>query len=401
MTKLQQIMITMNSFSMGIMIPVLNLILLERGATIKTLPLLLAIYSATVLLLELPSGICADLFGRKTVYLLSCILHSISFSLLLLANNMIWLITAMIFYGLGRAFSSGSLDASFIDDAIVRKGVDCLAKVTSKMAMLESIGLAVGGIVGGILSEITGTFFFNLVLRVLFSLSLLLLCLIFVKEESSMHNNKVRTPLFTHIRQSKQVVFSTPRLGLIFLGVLFTGFWLSSIETYWQPAFMQFSNGDSVTWMLGFILSLGFLSVIFGNIIAQKLLDRFSNHWLGIYNIGRLTLAVSISIFAFQKGFGFVIWYLITYLLLGISNVAESTLINKMTPNHMRASILSFNSLLIQIGGFCASIFSSFMISGLKFSGIWIVSGILIGGYTVVSLLIIYNKHLIKAIFSP
>jgi len=106
MTKMQQIIIAINSFSMGILIPVFNLALLERGSSLQTLPLLLAIYSTTVLCLELPSGICADIYGRKSVFLLSCGFQLISFSILIAANNMLWLIFALIFYGLGRAFSS-------------------------------------------------------------------------------------------------------------------------------------------------------------------------------------------------------------------------------------------------------------------------------------------------------
>ena len=61
MNRTKQLIIFLNYASLGILLPVLNLILLKRGADLKTLPLLIASYSAAVLCFELPSGICADL----------------------------------------------------------------------------------------------------------------------------------------------------------------------------------------------------------------------------------------------------------------------------------------------------------------------------------------------------
>jgi len=383
MTKMQQIIIAINSFSMGILIPVFNLALLERGSSLQTLPLLLAIYSTTVLCLELPSGICADIYGRKSVFLLSCGFQLISFSILIAANNMLWLIFALIFYGLGRAFSSGSLDALFIDQALELNGEGCIAKETARMAVLDGTGLAVGGIAGGIAAGFTGTYLANIILKMIFTIMLFVLCLVFIKEQP-IHGAKSHISLITHVRKGKKVIFSTPKFGLIFIGVFFVGFLLCAVETYWQPAFMNITTLRNGAWMLGVITFLGFIAVAAGNTIVQKLLDKYGSSQWNIYNLCRIILGVCILVFAFQKSsMGFVTWYTVIYLLLGAGNVAESTLINKLTPNHMRASVLSLNSLVVQIGALCASVFSSLMIFRIQFSGLWIMTGALLGGYAI------------------
>jgi len=387
MNKLQQCIMAINSFSMGILLPVLNLVLLEKGSSLQTLPLLLAIYSLTVLCLELPSGIFADMYGRKAVFLLSCCFQIISFSLLIAASNIIWLIFAVIFFGLGRAFSSGSLDALFIDQALALHGEGCLAKVTARLAVLDGAGLALGGIAGGFVANATGIYTGNIVLRLVLTVTLFILCLAFVKEQPShdAKQGKQHTPLIELIRQGKQVVFTTPEFGLIFIGVFFIGFLLFSLETYWQPAFMKMATAKNNTWVLGLITFIGFLAVIIGNTIAQKLLERSGKRWWNVYNICRIIMTAFILVFAFQKSAtGFVFWYAGIYLLLGAGNVAESTLMNKYTPGNMRASVLSLNSLVAQIGGLCASLFSSIMVMRLQFSGIWIVAGVLLGGCTIV-----------------
>lgn len=392
MNKLQQVIIAVNNFSLGILLPVFNLVLMEKGATLQTLPLLVGIYSATVLCLELPSGVCADIYGRKIIFLMSTVFMFVSFSLLIMADSIVWLVLAMIFFGMGRAFSSGSLDALFIDQTLVLHGESCLAGVTTRMAILESVGLAVGAIAGGIIANATGTYLANIVLRLVLTAILFILCLFFVKEQP-LHSKSHHTTLMEHIRQGKQVLTSAHELGFVFIGIFFLGFLLFTIETYWQPAFMQMPNTQNTTWMLGFITFIGFFSVAFGNTIVKKILDKHINKWWNVYNICRIIFAGCIVIFAFQKNsVSFVICYACIYLTLGASNVAESALINKFTPNHMRASMLSLNSLMMQIGSLCASLFSSIMILKLQFAGLWIVAGVFLGGYAIIATAII-NKY--------
>ncbi|HWR61562.1 MAG TPA: MFS transporter [Clostridia bacterium] len=397
MNRANQAIIAVNSFSVGIMLPVMNLALLERGASLQTLPLLLAAYSATALCLELPSGICADLYGRREVFLLSCVFQFIAYSVMLAADNMVWLVFAMAFHGMGRAFSSGSLDALFIDQAIIQSGEGCLAKVTSRMALLDGIGLAVGGIAGGVLAGMADGYLANISLRMALSAALFIMAVSFVKEQP-VPGEKKHTALNGLIRQGKQIIFSTPGFRLLFAGVFFTGVFLSAVETYWQPAFMELPSAKSSLWLLGVITFMGFMAVAAGNIIAQKLLDRYSRSWWNVYNLFRLLVGASIVIFALQgSAAGFVAWYALVYLLLGAGNVAESTLINRLTPGSMRASVLSLSSLTLQIGALCASVFSSIVIMRLKFSGIWITSGVLLGGYALI-VAAVTNKIKVKKI---
>ena len=396
MTRLQQIILAVNSFSTGILLPVLSLILLEKGASLQTLPLLLAFFSITVLCLELPSGILADMVGRKSVFLISLVQYIISFSLLIVTDKFFWLITAILFFGSGRAFSSGSLDALIIDQAIDLHGEGCLSKVTSRLAVLEGAGLAAGSIFGGLIADFTGHYTGNIVLRLLLTVILLILCLVFIEEHQpgeikQMKRTKRQTGLIELIQQSKKLFSDTPMLELIFIGVFFTGFLLFSIETYWQPAFKDISIAADNTWLLGFISFIGFMAVVCGNTIVQKFLKRSDKLWWNVYNVCRILMSVFIIVFAFQKRTaGFILIFSGIYLFLGGGNVAESTLINKYTPNHMRASVLSLNSFMTQIGGLCASLFSSVMILRLKISGVWIAAGGLLGAY-ILGIFIITN----------
>lgn len=393
MTKVQQFIIFINNFSLGIIVPVLNLILLERGADLKTLPLIMALYAVTVLCFELPSGICADLYGRKTVFLLSCGFQVISLILLLLATNVICLIFAIILNGLSRSFSSGSLDALIIDQSVANQGEECLPKITSRLAILNQIGLATGGIAGGIISYIGGTNLTNIILRIGLTVVVFVLCLLCVKEVQVQKNLEERIPIIQHLKSSKEILLSVPIFKLIFIGVFFIGFFIMSLETYWQSAFLGVTAKVNSTWILGIITFIGYMAAASGNTISHRLLQKFRNHQWRVYIISHFVLFLCILIMALQRNsLGFILGYAGNYLLLGLGDVATSSLLNQYTPNQIRASVLSLNSFILQVGAMFASIFSSIMVSRLEISGVWLVAGILIGGYALFVTLLSYIR---------
>ena len=67
----------------GLAAPVLSLMLLARGATLATLPLVVGVTTVVTCLLEVPSGIAADVLGRRRVFALSMALQVATYVVLL------------------------------------------------------------------------------------------------------------------------------------------------------------------------------------------------------------------------------------------------------------------------------------------------------------------------------
>lgn len=393
MTKIQQIITFINKFSLGLMVPVLNLILLEKGADLTTLPIFMALYAVTVLCFELPSGICADIYGRKTVFLLSCVFQLFSLVLLLLANNMVLLILSIIFTGISRSFASGSLDALIIDQAIDLQGEESLPSVTSRLAILDAVALASGGIAGGMIAYISSSYLTNVVVRIGFTVAVFLLCLLYIKEVQQHAGKEERVPLPEHLKNGKEVLLSVPIFKFLLIGVFFSGFFVITLETYWQSAFLGVSTLADSSWVLGIISFIGYMASASGNTLSLRLLQRFKNHHWRVYIISQAVLCSCILILALMKnGFSFILGYASIYLLMGFGEVVTNSLINKYTPNQVRASMLSLYSFLLQGGAMCASIFSSIMVSRLEIQGVWIVAGIMIGGYALLVAVITYIR---------
>ena len=79
MSLSHKILFFLNSFSTGILTPVLTLVLCSHGANISTVSVFLGIFAVTVMVLEVPSGVFADLKGRKNTFLMSHIFIWLSF----------------------------------------------------------------------------------------------------------------------------------------------------------------------------------------------------------------------------------------------------------------------------------------------------------------------------------
>ncbi len=192
MKKINQFLLFQNCFSLGLLIPIISLLVINRGASLSQLAMVFGISAFTVFILEVPSGMLADMIGRKLVFMLSGILYLISSILMIFVSGFALLIPAIIFWGSGRAFASGSLDALIIDEYINHNGTDKISKITSRLGILELAGLSFGAIVGGFLPTLSsgifpnlGIYNLNLIIHAALCTISVFLTIFFVKETSN------------------------------------------------------------------------------------------------------------------------------------------------------------------------------------------------------------------------
>ena len=148
----------------------------------------------------------------------------LSVVLLFFAGNWIWLLCCIALNGVSRAFSSGSLDALIIDQALQEKGEGSLPDVTARLAILEETGLAVGCILGGFLSGIGDSYNVNILLRGMLTAVTMGLCIFGIQEDRICGSKTERTPVARHIKKGFRTVFSKPDFPFILAGMMFTGF---------------------------------------------------------------------------------------------------------------------------------------------------------------------------------
>lgn len=379
MKKSYWLILLINYFSMGLMVPVLSLALLERGLSLQSLALIFGLFSVTIFTLEVPSGVLADLIGRKRVFLMSCCFYAAALIFLLFARSFALMIPVIILWGAGKAFASGSLDALFIDAHIESHGAESMPIVTSRLALLETAGIAAGAFLGGFLPDIAnkmlpflGAYDINIVLRFAVIAAVVPLTAAFIRETGLRAKQSI--PLKQHITESFHIVRTNRVVLLLTLGLFIGGLFLFTVETYWQPAYTSLHSAD---WTLG-LLGFGcFLFASLGNIIVKRIfLRRQSRLYLG-YIASRLLLFAALAVFSLQRSpVGFGAMFFMIYFLFGGANMAESTMLNAEIPCDKRASILSFASFAFQAGGLAAPLAAVFATSPDGIAAIWGVLGI-------------------------
>ncbi len=380
MKKSYWILPLINYFSMGIMIPVLSLALLERGITLEGLALIFGIYSLTVIVLEVPSGFLADLAGRKMIFILSNVFYLGAVTLLLFADSFSLLLPVIILWGAGKAFASGSLDALIIDTYTQTYGDGKMPAVTSRLALLETVGIAAGAILGGFVPGIAkavfpslGTYDLNILLRLAIGAATLLMSIIFLRETAVRTKQAIHVK--RHIIESFRFVKQNRIVLLIAIGMFCGGLFIFTVETYWQPSYTALLPAPD--WTLG-LLSFGcFLFASIGNILMKRLfLNRQKYLHIG-YTVSRLLLFAVLIIFSFQwSAAGFGITFCLIYFMFGSANLAESTMLNIEIPSEKRASLLSISSFVFQAGGLIAPLSAVIATSQAGIKSVWLIIGI-------------------------
>lgn len=383
----------LNSFVTGLLVPVLSLLLIQKGATLSTLSILIGIYSFSIIILELPTGIMSDIMGRKKTFCLSLIVSLIFSAVVLLGNSLMILYIGMLLYGLNRAISSGSFEALFIDSYINEFGKEKLHAVTIRINVIDALGLSAGALAGGYLPEISGKYFssigmydLNLIVRIMLTFIALIFAMVYIKETVE-NENKKQVFLLEHIKSSSNIIANNKNIICIFISVFSTGFLFNSLETYWQPHFISLMPDNRAMFLLGVMAFMYFAAAMAGNIIYGRI---FSNHNIKkMYLLLRSILVIVLTITALQTNMViFMFFYTLIYLFFGMANIPESVILNGEIPNEYRASILSLNSLILQTGILFGSFFNSIMIIHLTIPELWFVAS----GVIMTTILIIYKK---------
>ena len=134
----------------GIFLPIITLLQLDKGCTLFDVGITAGIYSGTVLVFELPTGNLADLIGRKIIFILSLASLTVSSLIFIFSNTIIHFGLGFMFFGLYRAMASGSMEAWYVDEL---KYIDKKINL-QKFIAIANTSASVGGIIGSVLCGI-------------------------------------------------------------------------------------------------------------------------------------------------------------------------------------------------------------------------------------------------------
>lgn len=105
----------LTSFALGTILPVYVLYFRHYQINLFQIALLASIFEASILIFEMPTGLVADIYGRKISVILSAFVSFISGIFFIFFPFLFGFIIAEILSGLGETFRSGALEAWLVD----------------------------------------------------------------------------------------------------------------------------------------------------------------------------------------------------------------------------------------------------------------------------------------------
>jgi MFS family permease len=393
----------MHWFVLGTMVPVITLIKTSQGLTLFQVGLSVAVYSATTMLLEIPTGGLADSIGRRKTYLLSMLFGLITGIAFFFSRGMGMFLVASIGMGVTRALSSGAMDAYFVDAYNEEVQGSNLQGYLAKLELFSLAGVAAGSFFGGLYPQFLGPFFADLwgmtryyanaAALIVFAGLQLALTLAIIKPDAprstkqearrvgkSRRTNPLRTGLARlqgTMRTSFQIVVRKRVFRLIFGGALVIGLAISILEQYWQPQIQAIYGDNSLGWILGFLTAGYFLSGALGNIVIAGLGKLFKNHYTRLVAVLRAGAGLLFIILALQDGtVGFTVFYFLIFFTVGLLSSPQNTIFHRHTPSRQRSTLLSVESLFFQGGGLISSLALAAVAQHVSISAAWIIAGV-------------------------
>lgn len=391
-----KILFFLNSFSTGILTPVLTLVLCSHGASLSTVPVFLGIFAVTVMVLEVPSGVFADLKGRKNTFLMSHIFIWLSFFTIFRGNSHLFLALGNVFLGMGRAFGSGSMEALEIDWYIEKNGESHLPEINSLLAKLDNFGLAAGALLGGYLGYVEPDYSLNLTFLLLAEAVLILMAIFFVKEKG-IKSKKPKQNLLNGFSEMVKNIRRSRILCVICGMAAVLGFLLAAVETYWQPSIKLYLP-ENLTWLLGIVNCSAYLGGSIGNTAGMRILSKMGNTLSSkkkLYAAFRVLLCLVPVLMAFcRTWYIFALVYALVYMVSGMAGLIENTLLHEAADSSFRASMMSLYSLLVRGGSIGTSLLCGVLLQGGNLNLVWIFVPLAALGATVLMILFVIPRKI-------
>ncbi len=320
--------------------PILFLFYKENGLAAQELFLLKAVYSFTIVVLEVPSGYLGDVWGRKNTLILGSILGFTGFALYCAASGFWTFLVCEMILGAGQSFISGS-DSALLYDSLQAAGKEKeYLKLEGKMISAGNFGEALAAPLGVFIAMISlrTPFFFQAAI----AFAAVPAALTLVEPD----RRKIKG--YTSIRQLLKIVkFSlidqaSLRAAILYSSIMGT----ATLTMAWfvQPYFEYLT------------LPLVFYGFLFPGL--NLLTGVVSVHaWRVEKALGRKSVMLGISagigggylLMGSAGGLSGIVFLFIFYSIRGVATPVLRNQINEITPSDIRATVLSVRSLIIRL----------------------------------------------------
>lgn len=313
---------------------------IDKGLSTYEIMLMQSIYMAAITLLEVPSGIFSDRYGRKLTLVIAFSAYLMAWIILLFANNFLSALPYQIFFALGVSFQSGTYTAYIFEASKADGAKEDFRALIAHINSYKLYGMVISSLAGVTLYKIGG-FTMVLIATAISASAALLLTILLPKQNNDFDTEPVKN-IKDIILTSISIFGKTKLLALTSIENILYG---AAIGTFsYFNMIMLKENGFPVQFN-GYYLALMFFLSAFvlkrlSNILIKEVKDYRGITWISVL----ISVFVLFVCYVKDAYLTAVLWLLIAILNHLRTPFAESILNNQLE-NQYRATVLSCVSL--------------------------------------------------------
>jgi MFS family permease len=312
----------------------------ERGMTIQMVVFTEIIFAVTIVLLEIPTGIMADKWGRKHMIVLSALLGCFEFLILVYATEF-WHFALVVFLAaIGSSASSGAESALLYDSLASEGKAQSFEKYVGRMNALDISSIMIAALCGSFLAGRYGYSFNYWISFVSMLVSLCFTLMLVEPAGSKQEDEDDQIPIKVYMSASLRLFRENKGVLLVVLSGMVTGAAINFIDEFWQTYLDRL--GIPVIYFGLFSAAL-FLVRLPGSMMAYRLKNKFNYRFLlaGVTAV----LAVCFIYLSVIKDFSGLAAMFIICLLAGMVEPLAAGYLHHRIDSKMRATMGSFQSL--------------------------------------------------------
>jgi MFS family permease len=333
-----------------------TLFLLSAGLNNTQAFLANAFFMLGHVLFEVPTGIVADIKGRRLSYILGTLTLAAATLLYFVAWQIgapfwLWAVSSVLL-AIGYTFFSGATEAWLVDALAFAGHKGDLESVFAKRQIVDGAAMLVGAVGGGLIAQAT-----NLgvpyLLRAFFLVVNFVVAFLFMKDWGFVAEKSASLA-----KDVKQLFGTSFRLGLqhppvrwIMLTSLFTGGVGMYVFYAMQPHLLNLFGDQQAYWVAGLAAALMAGTQIIGGLTVPFVRVLFKRRTT-VLILRRVIAAVALIILSLTSHFWLALVLLFIWgLASAVGQPVRQAYLNKLIPSRQRATVLSFDALLDSAGG--------------------------------------------------
>ena len=322
------------------------LLLLARGLTLVQITLIESILIGTIFLMEVPTGMLADRFGRKWSIFCATFLLMCAEFIFIFARDYEWYVLVAFLAGAGYAFASGAFEALLYDSLPPDNREAEMKRAMGRVKSYSMIALVIAPIVGGLIigDAAVENFIPAIALTVVALLIGLLACL--TLREPPIEASEKKESSVALLRSGLSLLGSNRRLRRLVLLAVFTFPFTDALAVTLGPPYLV--QNDVTPFAIGAVLSAGSLLAALTQRYAYKV-----EEWLGQDRaIAALILLPGLLYGILAAVSGPIATASVVILMYGLSDMKSplfSAYQNALIKSKNRATVLSLISMFISL----------------------------------------------------